>query len=251
MTRKAEPRIVDAEPEDITAGPAEGRAATGPQIVAAEPEGLSAAPAEESAAKAGAADLDEDERALRALRLDLPGGNVAPPNGIIALSVSNRFPRREFFRTHPDYHPTMHVIDHAAGLDVEYHIVSPSMVPELASIGVDVLPHRIYIIMTTEGTIKLMPVRQADIDGSQNEWNRTREVVLLRGMTNWVRTISDRANGRYRVFRAPEGRFPDPLWPDLTLAKIIRLAFTDRGHLIDGPEHPLFRKWAARDDTPE
>jgi hypothetical protein len=53
------------------------------------------------------------------------------------------------------------------------------------------------------------------------------------------------------VFAAPEGRFPDPLWPDLSLAKIIRLAFTDRGHLIDRPEHPLFRKWAARDDTPE
>jgi hypothetical protein len=145
----------------------------------------------------------------------------------------------------------MHVIDHAAGLDVEYHIVSRSMVLELASIGVDVLPHRIYVIMTTEGTIKLMPVRQADIDGSQNEWNRTREVALLRGITDWVRTISDRANGRYRVFPAPEGRFPDPLWPDLTLAKIIRLAFTDRGHLIDSPEHPLFRKWAARGDTPE
>jgi hypothetical protein len=124
-------------------------------------------------------------------------------NGIIALSVSKRFPRREFFRTHPDYRPTMHVIDHTAGLDVEYHVVSPSMVPELASIGVDVLPHRIYVIMTTEGTIKLMPVRQADIDGSQNEWDRTREVVLLRGMTNWVRTISDRANGRYRAFPAP------------------------------------------------
>jgi hypothetical protein len=251
MTKKTEPRIVDAEPEDMSDGPAKERAATGPHIVAVEPEGFSERPVEESDANTAATDLDEDERALRALRLDLPGSNVAVPNGIIALTVSKRFPGREFFRAHPDYHPTMHVIDHAAGLDLEYHVVSPSMVPELASIGVDVLPHRIYVTMTTEGAIRLIPARQADIDGSQNEWNRTREVVLLRGMTHWVRAISDRANGRYRVFQAAEGRFPDPLWPEMSLAKIIKLAFTDRGHLIDSPEHPLFRKWAARDDAVE
>ena len=30
-------------------------------------------------------------------------------------------------------------------------------------------------------------------------------------------------------------------------AKIFKLAFRDRGRLIDSVEHPLFLKWAARD----
>jgi hypothetical protein len=30
-------------------------------------------------------------------------------------------------------------------------------------------------------------------------------------------------------------------------AKIFKLAFRDKGRLIDSPEHILFRKWAARD----
>ena len=29
--------------------------------------------------------------------------------------------------------------------------------------------------------------------------------------------------------------------------QIFRLGFRDRGRLIDSPEHPLFKKWAARD----
>ena len=191
--------------------------------------------------------LDEDEMMLRALRLDLPGtGGV--PNGIVSIAVSDRFPRREFFRTHPTHTAVFPMVDHAAGMDVEYHIVTPAMVPELASIGVDALSYRLYEMLTAEGAVRLIPVRQADLDGSVNEWNRTKEIALARAKTVWVRAISDRANGRYRVFEAPPDRFPEPLWPDLSLAKLVRLAFTDRGRLIDTSDHPLFKKWAARDE---
>jgi hypothetical protein len=196
-----------------------------------------------------AEELDEDERALRALRLDLPGSSNVP-SGIVSLSVG-RIPRREFFRTHPEHRVVLPVVDHTAGLDTEFHVVAQPMAPKLASIGIDVLPHTLYQIITAEGAVRLVPVRQADLDGSQNEWNRTKEIALVRGVKAWVRIVTDRANGRYRVFEAPEGRFAEPLWPDLTLAKIIRLAFAERGHLIDSPEHPLFKKWAARDGSTE
>jgi hypothetical protein len=190
--------------------------------------------------------LDEDEMALRALRLDLPGIGGAP-TGIVSIAVSDRFPRREFFRAHPTHTAVLPMVDHAAGMDVEYHVVTPSMVPELASIGVDALSYRLYEVLTAEGAVRLIPVRQADLDGSVNAWNLSKEIALTRAQALWVRAISDRANGRYRVFEAPRGRFPDPLWPALSLAKLARLAFTDRGRLIDNPDHPLFRKWAARD----
>jgi hypothetical protein len=55
------------------------------------------------------------------------------------------------------------------------------------------------------------------------------------------------SNKCYQVFRAPKDRFDEPIWPDLKPAKIFRLAFKDKGRLIDSPQHPLFLRWAARD----
>ena len=46
---------------------------------------------------------------------------------------------------------------------------------------------------------------------------------------------------------AEPDRFTDPLWPELKPAKIFRLAFRDKGRLIDSTEHVLFKKWASRD----
>ncbi len=66
-------------------------------------------------------------------------------------------------------------------------------------------------------------------------------------MQEWVRLYTDRANKAYKVFPAPAGRFGEPQFPDLTHAKIFRLAFRDKGRLLDSTEHPLFLKWAARD----
>jgi AcrR family transcriptional regulator len=63
----------------------------------------------------------------------------------------------------------------------------------------------------------------------------------------WVRLFTDQENRCYKVFPAPAGRFSDPQWPALKEAKIFRLAFRDKGRLVDSPEHPLFKKWAARD----
>jgi hypothetical protein len=87
------------------------------------------------------------------------------------------------------------------------------------------------------------------MEGEQNEYNRTREVGLIKGMDEWVRLYSDQENRCYKVFPAPRGRFDEPLWPELKDAKIFRLAFRDKGHLLDSTEHPLFKKWAARDSS--
>ena len=71
--------------------------------------------------------------------------------------------------------------------------------------------------------------------------------MLIQGITEWVRLFTDLENKCYRRFPAPAQRFDDPQWPELKPAKIFRLAFRDKGRLIDSPEHPLFQKWAARD----
>ena len=80
-----------------------------------------------------------------------------------------------------------------------------------------------------------------------NEYNRTKEIGLNTGIDEWVRLFTDQDNRVYKVFPAPPGRFHDPQWPDLKPAKMFKLAFRDKGRLIDSAEHALFQKWAARD----
>jgi hypothetical protein len=62
-----------------------------------------------------------------------------------------------------------------------------------------------------------------------------------------VRLYTDRENKCYKAFPAPDGRYEEPQFPDLKPARIFKLAFRDKGRMVDSTEHPLFKKWAARD----
>ncbi len=117
----------------------------------------------------------------------------------------------------------------------------------LHGIGITVSDHALYLTVTSRGAVRVVPVRQANSDGEQNEYARTKEIGLVQGMTEWVRLYTDLENHCYQVFPAPAGRFAEPIWPDLKPAKIFKLAFRDKGRLVDSTEHTLFKKWAARD----
>ena len=103
------------------------------------------------------------------------------------------------------------------------------------------------VVATSRGAVRVVPVRQANNDGEQNEYARTKEIGLVQAEDEWVRLYTDMENHCYQVFPAPAGRFSDPQWPQLKPAKIYRLSFRDKGRLVDSPDHPLFKKWAARD----
>ena len=104
--------------------------------------------------------------------------------------------------------------------------------------------HALYLTTTSGGATRVVPVRQASGDREQNEYDRTKEMALVQAVDEWVRLYTDEKNKCYKVFPAHPGRFTEPLWPELKDAKIFRLAFRDRGRLIDSPEHLLFKKWA-------
>jgi hypothetical protein len=190
--------------------------------------------------------LDEDEKEFQALRQDVPGAKGASAAGIVAINVSKIPGKNEFFRTHPDFRPTVALVDHEEGIEKQFFAVTHDMVVALAGIGITVSNHTLYLTVTAAGAFRVVPVRQPFADGSQNEYARTKEVGLIQGITEWVRLYTDQTNKVYKVFTAPVGRFPDPVWPDLKPAKIFRLSFRDKGRLIDATEHKLFLQWAAR-----
>ena len=195
------------------------------------------------------AELDEEEQEFRAIRRDLPGVKGASAAGIVAIGVGKIPSKHEFFRTHKEFRPIVPMVDCEIGMEKQYFAVTSDMVEPLNAIGISVTDHTLYFTITSRGALKIIPVRGANMEGEQNEYNRTREVGLIQGIDKWVRLYSDQENRCYKVFPAPAGRFDEPLWPELKDAKIFRLAFRDKGHLIDSTEHPLFKKWAARDSN--
>jgi len=191
--------------------------------------------------------LDAEEQEFRALRRDLPGVKGSSAAGTVAISVGKAPAKNEFFRAHPDFRPIMPLVDIEVGMEKQFFVVTPEMIEPLAGIGITVSDNVLYLTVTSGGTVRVVPVRCADGDGDRNEYARTKEIALLQAMDEWVRMYTDTANHCYKVFSAPTGRFGEPQWPVLKPAKIFKLAFRDKGRLIDSPQHVLFLKWAARD----
>lgn len=187
--------------------------------------------------------LDEDEKEFRKLRRDIPGVKGASAIGIVAINVGKIPGKNEFFRTHPDFRPRVPLVDIEVGMEKQFFAVDNDMVVALAGIGITVTEHDLYLTVTPRGAVRLIPINCA----TENEYARTKELGLVDGIDQWVRLYTDQENKVYKVFPAPKGRFADPIWPELKPAKIFRLAFRDKGRLVDSTEHPLFKKWAARD----
>jgi hypothetical protein len=191
--------------------------------------------------------LDEEEAEFNAIRRDLPGVKGSSAAGIVAVSVGKAPTKNEFFRVHPQFRPVVPLVDTEVGLEKQFFAVTSDMVDPLEGIGITVSDYVLYLTVTSRGSYRVVPVRTAGSDGDQNEYNRTKEIGLVQGQTEWVRLYTDLENKAYKVFPAPVGRFGEPQFPELKPSKIFRLAFRDKGRLIDSPEHALFKKWAARD----
>ena len=191
--------------------------------------------------------LDAEEEEFRAMRRDLPGVKGSSAIGIVAIGVGKIPGKNEFFRTYRDFMPIVPIVDLEVGMEKQFFAVTPDMVEHLATIGITVTDHRLYLTVTSRGALRIVPVRQANMDGEQNEYARTKEIGLVQAIDEWVRLFTDMENRCYKVFPAPAGRFSEPQWPDLKPSRVFKLAFRDKGRLVDPVQHPLFLKWAARD----
>jgi hypothetical protein len=192
-------------------------------------------------------ELDEEEKEFRSMRRDLPGIKGASAVGIVSINVSKTPGKNEFFRTHPEFRPAVSLVNLEVEMEHQFFAVTDAMVEALASIGITVSDHVLYLTVTSRGAVCIVPIRCPDAEGNVNEYVRTKEQGLIDAMTRWVRFYTDLKNKNFKVFEAPVGRFDEPIWPELKPAKIFRLAFRDKGRLVDSVDHPLFKRWAARD----
>jgi hypothetical protein len=193
-------------------------------------------------------ELDEEEKEFRALRRDLPGSKGAADAGTLTIGVGRQpTPKNVFYRTHKTFRPVVPLVNIEVGMDKHFIAVMPTMVESLASMGIMVTDHTLYLTVTPDGALRIIPVRGPNAEGEQNEWDRTKEIALIEAMDAWFRMYTDKANNAYKNYPAPVGRYGDPKWPEIKPAKIMRMAFRDKGRLIDSTDHILVQKWAGRD----
>jgi hypothetical protein len=55
------------------------------------------------------------------------------------------------------------------GMDKHFIAVMPHMIEPLASMGIMVADHTLYLTVTPEGGLRIIPVRCPDVEGEQNE----------------------------------------------------------------------------------
>ena len=84
--------------------------------------------------------------------------------------------KNEFFRSHKTFRPTVPIVDHEVGMEKQFFAVNTDMVEPLNAIGITVTDHVLYLTITTCGAYRIVPVRQANADGEQNEYHRTKEI---------------------------------------------------------------------------
>jgi hypothetical protein len=179
---------------------------------------------------------------------DIPGVKGAADVGTLTISVGRQpAPKNTFYQTHPTFRPVVPMVITEVGMDKHFIAVMPHMIEPLASMGITVADHTLYLTVTPEGALRIIPVRGPNAEGEQNEWDRTKEMALIEAIDGWYRMYTDRANNAYKNYPAPAGRYGDPKWPDIKPAKIMRMAFRDKGRLIGSTDHILVQKWAGRD----
>jgi hypothetical protein len=155
----------------------------------------------------------------------------------ILVSVPVRKPhRQEFFRTHPDPEMSIAVALLELREDRQTYLVSPELAPYLPGEAV------IKLLVTTissHGALFLWPIKLPDERGRLDEWNAVALEAAERAKSTYIRLIPNMKAGTYDVVEAANV-FPDPIWPEATLEKLLEMGFKDR--FIDSMDHPVLRR---------
>jgi hypothetical protein len=162
----------------------------------------------------------------------------------VPLSIPVRKPpRQEFIRVRPEPEFRLTVGAVTFREEDEFYLASTEMGARL--IGVEAGLYTLFVYINRGGVLRLWPIRQADTGGKQNEWHRTAEKAAQYAMRSWVRVVPNKGLGGYEIMEAAV-RVPDPVWPELSMPEIIRVALREKGMIIDSPDHPAVRKLEGR-----
>ena len=192
--------------------------------------------------------LDEEEKEFRALRRDLPGVKGASAAGIVAISVGKTPAKNEFFRSHKEFRPIVPIVDIEVGMERQFFAVTNDMVEALRGIGITVTDHvSVPDDHLTRRSIASFLFAKQTRRRAERIPSHQRNRPDAGASTNGCGCSPTKRTAATKSF--PRRPAASPIRPGRTSSRreIFKLAFRDKGRLLDSIEHPLFKKWAARD----
>lgn len=153
------------------------------------------------------------------------------------LTVPRRKPDRQwFFRVHsnPEYRLQTALL--TVKEDREVYLIDRPLWPELPG---EITPSLLLTAMNRQGVLFLLPITMPDADGKWNQWHKSLHDAAEVAESKWVRTSANMSLGGYDVYIAT-GELPEPVWPDISFAKILEIAFKDSFIRTEG--HPVLRR---------
>jgi hypothetical protein len=111
--------------------------------------------------------------------------------------------------------------------------------PLVSALSAEVVPMALFTCVTRHGVVFLWPIPLPGEDGRHNEWHRSAMEAARRAESRWIRVVSNNAIRGYEVFEAI-GALPEPEWPDVSFAELLKIAFGDR--FIRSAAHPVVRR---------
>jgi len=90
----------------------------------------------------------------------------------------------------------------------------------------EITPIILSTTMSRQGTLFLWPIRLPDGDGRHDHWSKSAIKAVEIAESRWVRIAANMSLGAYEIYEA-QGDIPEPVWPELSLEDILRIAFHD------------------------
>lgn len=153
------------------------------------------------------------------------------------LTIPVRKPSKEWFvQVHPDESYRMQTAVVELKEDRETYLVDPALWSALSSSESTFGTRSIFTAVNRQGVVFLWPIRLPGADGKLDDWNQSALEAAALATGKWVRIATNMSLGAYDVFEAT-AKLPDPEWPALSFAELLRLAFKNR--YIDTLDHPV------------
>ena len=144
--------------------------------------------------------------------------------------------RQEFIRVCSDENYRLETAIIEMKEDRTTYLVDKSLWNEMPG---EIVPKVLFTTLNRQGTLTIWPIRLPDSDGRLDQWNRSAIEAAKLAQTRWIRVAANMDLGAYEVVEAT-GDLPEPEWPDLTLEKILAIAF--KNHFIHDLDHPIIKE---------
>jgi hypothetical protein len=178
---------------------------------------------------------------LAAMREAVQAGDFQAEKVLDTIKVK-RPDRTEYFRVHPsaDYTIDAAIFERDGGTAKETYWVTPGM---FAYLGEELRKVRLFVCVNKHGVPFLWAAKLPRDDSDAGRlWHQSALRAAETAKDLWVKMVGNRSAGYYEHFKA-KGDLGEPVWPDKTLAELLKIAFQD--HVVDNKDHHVIRELAG------